>query len=124
MQANGPCGQHRISAQLGQKLCEPEENPMNAQGHMGRLLNREPGEVRRKATKRKAPDYNRALPSSLTPSKSVQKTNSKKMEIQKWREYNARGRSVSILNVCVYASLSYHPLFASFCLSMTLFASL
>lgn len=58
--------------------CEPEENPTHAQGHMDRLLHREPGEVGRKATKRKAPDYNRAPPSSLTPSKSTPKTESKK----------------------------------------------
>ena len=59
MQATGPCGQSYV------KACEPEDNPTHAQGHMGRLFNREPGEVGRKATKRKGPDYNRAPPSSL-----------------------------------------------------------
>ena len=72
MQANGHCGQSYVEA------CEPEDNPTHAQGRMGRLFNREPGEVGRtalvlankrfstpkvgrKATKRKGPYYNRAL---------------------------------------------------------------
>ena len=72
MQATGPCGQSYVEA------CEPDDNPTHAQGHMGRLFNREPGEVGWKATDRKGPDFNRAPPSSLTPSKSTPKAESKK----------------------------------------------
>jgi len=89
MQATGPCGQSYVEA------CEPEDNPTHAQGHMGRLFNREPGEVGWKATDRKGPDFNRAPPSSLTPSKSTPKavkSRVKKMEIQKRGAYHARGR--------------------------------
>ena len=61
----------------GVEAQEPDENPTHAQGHMGRHWKREPGKWGRKATKRKAPDENRALPSSITPSKCPQKQSKK-----------------------------------------------
>ena len=90
MQANGPCCQSYVGA------CEPEDNSMHAQGHMGRLFNRVPGEVEQKATKRKGPDYNRASPSSLTPSKSTPKAESKK-----WK-YKNEGQITRGEGKCLY----------------------